>query len=549
LRFPRKRGATSVMIRVFILDSSKTNGAGLTGLTSASTNLTIAYIRELDSASTTYTGANIQTITTIGTFQQPTDSSHIRFKAVDATAFPGLYEIHFHDSATAFGTGDTSQAIAINIYEATTTALNIGPNMVNITLVPWDPTDGVRMGMTALPNTACTGNASLITSGSGTDQLLVENGVADADVVLWQDTSPNALASGRVDSSVGAYPGNTAQTGDNFARLGAPAGASIAADIAEIEAETDGIAAIPTTPLLAANVPANFAALLISGAGHIANVDAVVLPANPPAGFLVAASYGTAPAWYVAPANPTDYQQRGVAVTLPANPPSGFLVAASYSTAPAWYAAPDNADIAILITQVGTLFATRIPGVIQPQTGDSYARLGSPAGASIAADLAEIEAETDALGSAADPLANLVPSSYASGTAGNALGKIGAGQVTYVSPVNPVNLVVTLKRGNDYFAVDGNALLWNLGGNFNDLTAAGITFAAKNAAGTVVLSVTGAVVTPSGIGQQVKAEPTAAQTTTLVVGTYPYDVQAVRSNGHRQVLAYGTLIVQDREDA
>jgi len=36
-------------------------------------------------------------------------------------------------------------------------------------------------------------------------------------------------------------------------RLGAPAGASISADIAAVEGETAGIAAIPTTPMLAAN--------------------------------------------------------------------------------------------------------------------------------------------------------------------------------------------------------------------------------------------------------------------------------------------------------
>ena len=56
--------------------------------------------------------------------------------------------------------------------------------------------------------------------------------------------------------TVTTYTGNTVQTGDSFARLGAPAGASIAADLAEIEAETDGIAAIPTTPLLAASYTA-----------------------------------------------------------------------------------------------------------------------------------------------------------------------------------------------------------------------------------------------------------------------------------------------------
>ncbi len=42
------------------------------------------------------------------------------------------------------------------------------------------------------------------------------------------------------------YTGNTPQTGDSFARIGAPVGASISADIAEIEAETDDIAAIKT---------------------------------------------------------------------------------------------------------------------------------------------------------------------------------------------------------------------------------------------------------------------------------------------------------------
>ena len=45
-----------------------------------------------------------------------------------------------------------------------------------------------------------------------------------------------------------------------------------------------------------------------------------------------------------------------------------------------------------------TTLLTRIPGIVQPQTGDSFARLGAPAGASIAADLAEIEVETDAIG-------------------------------------------------------------------------------------------------------------------------------------------------------
>jgi hypothetical protein len=52
-----------------------------------------------------------------------------------------------------------------------------------------------------------------------------------------QTRLPAALVSGRIDSSVGAYPGNTPQTGDSFARLGAPAAASVSADIAALATE------------------------------------------------------------------------------------------------------------------------------------------------------------------------------------------------------------------------------------------------------------------------------------------------------------------------
>jgi hypothetical protein len=138
MKYDRLRGSTSNMVRVFIPDNTSTTGAGLTGLTSASTNLTIAYLRELDSAPVTYTGANIEAQTTIGTFQAPSTSAKCRFKEVNATSFPGVYEIQFHDSATIFGTGDASRNVQINIYEATTSALKIGPNLSEIRLIAWN---------------------------------------------------------------------------------------------------------------------------------------------------------------------------------------------------------------------------------------------------------------------------------------------------------------------------------------------------------------------------------------------------------------------------
>lgn len=149
------------MFRVFIPLNNSTTGAGCTGLTSSSTNLVIAFCREFDASFTTFTGANIETITTIGTYQAPSSSSKVRFKAVDATNAPGLYEIHVHDSATAFGSGDTSSNVIFNVLETSTTALLIGPNLCDIPLVPWDWTDGVRLGLTALPNAAAGANGGL----------------------------------------------------------------------------------------------------------------------------------------------------------------------------------------------------------------------------------------------------------------------------------------------------------------------------------------------------------------------------------------------------
>lgn len=188
MRLPRLRGSTSNMVRVFIPDNTSIKGAGLTGLTNASTNLSIGFSRAFDNGYTTYTGANIETITTIGTYQAPSSSSKVRIKAVDATNSPGEYELHFHDSATIFGAGDNSQHVTINIIEVTTAVLNIGPNLVMIPLVPWNAQDAVRMGLTALPNAAAGASGGLPTGdGSGRVDVGKINGTA----VIGAGTSGN----------------------------------------------------------------------------------------------------------------------------------------------------------------------------------------------------------------------------------------------------------------------------------------------------------------------------------------------------------------------
>lgn len=57
------------------------------------------------------------------------------------------------------------------------------------------------------------------------------------------DPATNKVEGVKLADTLTTYTGNTVQTGDAFARLGAPAGASIAADLVAIEAQTDDIGA------------------------------------------------------------------------------------------------------------------------------------------------------------------------------------------------------------------------------------------------------------------------------------------------------------------
>lgn len=102
------RGSTSNILRVFLLDSTSTTGAGKTGLTNASTGLIVATIANNEATATVYTSAasNVETITTLGAYAAPT-ASKCRFREVDATNFPGVYEIQIADARFAVSSAKT----------------------------------------------------------------------------------------------------------------------------------------------------------------------------------------------------------------------------------------------------------------------------------------------------------------------------------------------------------------------------------------------------------------------------------------------------------
>ena len=76
------------------------------------------------------------------------------------------------------------------------------------------------------------GASVLLSSGTGTGQISLSSGLV---------TLAGVTHTGAVIPTVTTLTGHTAQTGDCYARLGAPAGASVSADVAAVKADTGAI--------------------------------------------------------------------------------------------------------------------------------------------------------------------------------------------------------------------------------------------------------------------------------------------------------------------
>lgn len=254
------------------------------------------------------------------------------------------------------------------------------PQTVNIITTAADPTDAVRLGLTALPNANAEAAGGLYTRGTGAGQInQPANGMVDANVVRNAGTAITAASGvqevkvqsvatdainadaiavdaiggselaataaseiasavrtelttelGRVDVAVSTRSSHSVAdiwnaltsgmstagsigkrivdflTGDIFARLGAPAGASISADIAAVKSDTGAIKTktdnLPTDPADASDIAAAFGTVnstLATIVGHIdteiADIKAKTdnLPSDPADASDIAASFST----------------------------------------------------------------------------------------------------------------------------------------------------------------------------------------------------------------------------------------------------------------
>lgn len=228
---------------------------------------------------------------------------------------------------------------------------------------------------------------------------------------------------------------------------------------------------------------------------------------------------------------------------------------------------------------VNTL-TTRIPGTVQPQSGDAYARLGAPAGASVSADILEVGTDVNTLlgritstlfngiTSVADWLRAIMRSDAS--VSGVAISEINSGSGDYDNEsssleaidvevntttvsafteaalqqlmANPItitqplgtNATIDIVRGMDYSSSLSRAIVWtDSHDEWPTLTGATITVYAWGRGGTgrQVKAFAGAVVTGTGSPKQVKLELTAAQTKGMTAGDWTYGVKAVLSGG------------------
>jgi hypothetical protein len=191
-----KRGQGSIVLRVKILNSSVATGAGLTGLSSASSGLIISTIADNEATATAYTVAasNVETVTTLGTYAAPS-SGKCRFREVDATNHKGVYEIQLADARYSVS---NAKSLLVSVAGAT----NAAETDVVIPLRDLDPFDAVRAGLTALPNVASGSAGAIITSGTGTAQLNVSGGTAAADMVEIAGQAVTAAAGVTFPSTV-----------------------------------------------------------------------------------------------------------------------------------------------------------------------------------------------------------------------------------------------------------------------------------------------------------------------------------------------------------
>lgn len=185
---------------IFIQNSASTTGAGLTGVVAA--DLTAYYIRVEDDNDVNAVVITLSDLTGTGTVH--TDGG---LEEINATTVPGWYRLDLPD--TLFATGASSVGVSL----IDSGANNIAQITIEYQLTDVDLYDGVRAGLTALPNAAAEAAGGLYTQGTGAGQINQNaNGQVDTNTVTIIGTAPS-LTTGDLDVNVVTMAANSIAAG------------------------------------------------------------------------------------------------------------------------------------------------------------------------------------------------------------------------------------------------------------------------------------------------------------------------------------------------
>jgi len=143
-----KAGSTNQTLDLFVLDSTATDGSGLAAVSASSTVNCYYTINPTGPA----TALALVTNSATGAH---TDGG---WSEIDATNMPGSYRLGLSDAIVA-NTGSAHLMVK--------GATNMAQLPVELQMVDFDPNDGVRLGLTSLPNAAADAAGGLVISDTG----------------------------------------------------------------------------------------------------------------------------------------------------------------------------------------------------------------------------------------------------------------------------------------------------------------------------------------------------------------------------------------------
>lgn len=377
------------------------------------------------------------------------------------------------------------------------------------------------------------------------------------------DTAGTTTLLSRIIGTLAAGTHN-AQSGDSYARLGAPAGASVSADVAAVNAKTTNLPATPAATGDAMTLTAAYdAAKTAAQAG-----DAMALTAGERT-TLAAALWNALTSGLSTVGSIGKLLVDNINATI-----SSRLASASYT-------APLDASATATAVQTGMtaqgydstradaldLVDATITGVPAAVWGAGTRTLTSGAAPSAADNAAAVwdlaiaghttagstGEKLNAAGAAGDPWATAVPGAYADGTAGAAFGTIAAikAKTDLLTAGTAPAIRSGVTSGGDVYLYlgadhsdDDMAWIFTDAGDWPDLTGLTVKVNIRKT-DTTLLQLTPTVTGEGTASQVIRAEPTAAQTAGFTVGRKSYAVWVTDGLGETRPIFSGNVEVEN----